>query len=431
VTTPHVVILGGGFGGLTAAQALKRAPVRITLIDKRNHHLFQPLLYEVATAALSPADIAAPLRSVLSKQANMTVLLGEATLIDVRHRRVVLADGVTHYDTLIIATGATHSYFGKPDWAAFAPGLKTIEDALEIRRRFLLAFEAAERENDEAARRAKLTFVVVGGGPTGVELAGTMAEIARRGIPRDFRQVDTATARVILVEADPQVLGTMPPSLSERARRDLEALGVEVRLNQRVTHIDAGGVLIGDERIAAENVIWAAGVAASSLGATLGAPLDRSGRVLVNPDCSVPDHPEVFVIGDLASLTDPRTKKPVPGVAQGAIQTGRYVARIIADEAASGQHSARRSSPFTYRDKGMMATIGRARAVVQIGKFKFGGAKAWLLWAFIHIAFLIGFRNRIVVMLGWAWAYIMFRRGARLITGKTDLDLRKSWSDAP
>ncbi len=425
---PHVVIIGGGFGGLYAAKGLGKSPVRITLVDRSNHHLFQPLLYEVATAALSPAEIAAPIRAVFSKQHNTTVLLGNVVEIDTARRVVHLADGAIAYDYLVVAAGATHSYFGNDDWARFAPGLKTIDDALEIRQRFLLAFEAAEREADDAARRALLTFVVIGAGPTGVELAGTMAELARKAIPRDFRTIDASTARVILVEAMDRVLPTFPPDLSEKARRSLEELGVEVRLNSPVTKIDGDGVCIGPERINTENIIWAAGVQASPLGKSLGAPTDRAGRVMVQPDLSIPGHPEVFVIGDLASVVDPDTNKPVPGVAPAAIQMGKYVARVI-DREVRGKALPQQRPPFHYRDKGMLATIGRAKAVAKLGKLKFSGLIAWLLWALVHVMYLIGFRNRLIVMLQWAWAYIAFQRGARVITGSVDLGLHKSRTD--
>lgn len=428
---PHVVIIGGGFGGLYAARGLRRARVQVTVIDRANHHLFQPLLYEVATAALSPADIAAPIRTILSRQANTKVLLAKALAVDVNARRVRLADGVIDYDYLILATGATHSYFGRDDWEKFAPGLKTVDDALEIRRRFLLAFEAAEREADPEARRAKLTFVVVGGGPTGVELAGTMSEIARRGIPRDFRSIDTTTARVILIEAQDRLLSTFSAKLSQHAKSALEKLGVEVRLNSRVIGIDEHGVVIGppekSERINAESVFWAAGVQASPLGATLDVPMDRQGRVMVQPDLSIANHPEVFVIGDLAKVIDPKSKHEVPGVGPAAIQMGKYVARIIERESTArvrGDTASNRDKPFHFIDKGMLATIGRAKAVGAIKGFEFHGLLAWLLWATVHVFYLIGFRNRLLVMLEWGWAYIMFRRGARLITGDTDLDLR-------
>jgi NADH dehydrogenase len=428
----HVVILGGGFAGLYAAKALKRAAVHITVIDRNNHHLFQPLLYEVATAALSPADIASPIRTILARQRNATVFMGEAQRIDLANRVVHLTDGMLHYDYLIIATGATHSYFGHDEWEPFAPGLKTIEDALEIRRRFLLAFEAAEREADPASRRAKLTFIVVGGGPTGVELAGTMSELARRSIPRDFRAIDTTTARVILVEALDRLLLAYPAKLSGRAKRDLEKLGVEVWLNSRVTHIDGHGVIVGvppnAERIDAENVIWAAGVQASSIGASLGVPLDRNGRVIVEPDLSITGHPEVFVVGDLAQVVDARSKKEVPGIAPAAMQMGRHAARIIARETAIQSASSNRE-PFHYIDKGMLATIGRAKAVGIVFGVNIAGLFAWLFWALVHIMYLIGFRNRLLVMLEWAWAYIIFKRGARLITGETMLDLRRPRTD--
>lgn len=405
---PKVVIVGGGFGGLASAKALRRARVHITLIDRRNHHLFQPMLYQVATASLSPAEIAAPIRKVLSKQKNCRVLLGDAVGVDVAAREVVLSDGRVPYDRLILACGVTHSYFGHAEWAAAAPGLKTVDDATEIRRRFLLCFEAAEREENEAARRAKLTFVVVGGGPTGVELAGAMAEIARRSIPADFRSIDTRTARIVLVEGGDRVLGAFPPELSARAKRDLEQLGVEVQLNARVTHVDDRGVNIGATRIDAGCVLWAAGVQAEPIARTLGAELDASGRVKVNADLSVPGHPEIFVVGDLATIVDKRTGKPVPGVCPAATQMGRHAARCIA----SG-----RGRPFRYVDKGILATIGRARAVADIRGVRFAGLVAWLLWAGVHIFFLISFRNRVIVMMQWAWEYLFFQRGARLITG--------------
>jgi NADH:ubiquinone reductase (H+-translocating) len=412
VQQPRVVIVGAGFGGLYCARSLRRAPVDVTVIDQRNFHLFQPLLYQVATASLSPADIATPIRLVLRRQQNTEVWLAEATGVDLASRTVHLADGArVPYDYLVVATGATHAYFGRDDWAPLAPGLKTIEDATEIRRRFLLAFEAAERETDAAARHRLLTFVIVGAGPTGVELAGAMAEIARQVMPAEFRSVDTSATRIVLVEGLDRVLPMYPPDLSEKARLQLERLGVEVRLDSRVTEIEAGAVHIGDEVIAAENVFWAAGVAASKLGSTLGTPLDRAGRVIVEPDCSVPGHPEVFVVGDLAAavLTD---GSPVPGVAQGAIQMGQHAARqVIAD--LEGQPRTR----FAYRDKGDLATIGRAAAVARLKRMKLSGFPAWLIWVVVHIMYLIGFRNRVLVMLQWAWAYLTYHRGIRLITG--------------
>ena len=426
---PRVVIVGGGFAGLSAASALRHAPVQVTLIDRRNHHVFQPLLYQVATASLSPADIAAPIRRVLSRQRNAAVLLGEAVRIDAQRRVVHMKDGEVGYDYLVVATGATHSYFGHDQWAALAPGLKSIEDAIEIRRRFLLAFEAAEREEDAAARRARLTFVVVGGGPTGVELAGAMAEIARRSIPRDFRSIDTATARVILVEAEDRVLTAYPPDLSERARRDLEKLGVEVRLSARVTEIDERGVMIGSERVDAGCVFWAAGVAASPLARSLPCELDRQGRVMVDPDLSLGSkgHPEVFVVGDLAHVKEAGKEQLVPGVAPAAIQMGRFVARVVEREAAGGPRASRPA--FAYHDKGMLATIGRARAIGTIFGRKVRGWIAWAMWSMIHVVMLIGFRNRLLVMIQWAWAYVLFSRGARLITGDSDLHLHDAKPD--
>jgi len=414
--TPHVVILGGGFAGLNCARALRRAPVRITLVDRQNHHLFQPLLYQVATASLSPADIATPIRGILASQRNVQVWMGEAVDIDAERRIVQLEDGELAYDYLVVATGATHAYFGHDEWARHAPGLKTIDDALEIRRRFLIAFESAEREADPEARRRLLTFVIVGGGPTGVELAGAMAEIARDVIPNDFRAIDTTTARILLVEGADRLLQAYPPELSERAREQLERLGVEVLTGARVERIEDGAVYIGDDRIEAGNVYWAAGVAASPLGARLGAPLDAAGRVVVEPDASVPGHPEIFVIGDLARMV--QDGKPIPGVAPAAMQMGRHVARTILADL-----EGRPRSPFRYRDKGNLATIGRAAAVAEIGRLRLSGLPAWLVWVFVHILYLIGFRNRLVVMIQWAWAYLMYQRGVRLITGKTSVRL--------
>jgi NADH:ubiquinone reductase (H+-translocating) len=427
---PHVLIIGGGFGGLYAAMALRRATVRVTLIDRCNHHVFSPLVYQVATASLSPADIAQPLRWILRRQKNTRVLLGEAASIDPGRRTVTLADGERIiYDFLIVATGVTHTYFGHDDWMRHAPGLKEVADAIEIRRRFLLAFEAAEREPDAEKRRAILTFVIVGGGPTGVELAGAMAEIARRAMPAEFRAIDTTTARVILLEGRDRILPTFLPELSRRARADLEALGVDVWLNAKVTEIGEQGVSIGGERIVTGNVFWAAGVAASPLGASLGVPLDRAGRVLVNPDLSIPGHPEVFVLGDLALINDPKTGQAVPGVAPAAMQMGRHAARIIASEtssfqAASPKPQADSRPPFRYTDKGMLATIGRNKAVGTVGRVRFTGFVAWFVWLFIHIVYLTGFRNRVIVMIQWAWAYLWFQRGARLITGRAADDLK-------
>lgn len=416
---PRVVILGGGFGGLYCAKALRRADVDITLVDKHNYHLFQPLLYQVATASLSPADVASPIRGILKRQKNVEVWLGEAVDVDPAARVVHLEDGRLGYDYLVVATGATHAYFGNDHWAERAPGLKTVDDALEIRRRFLLAFEAAEREADPDARRRLLTFVIVGAGPTGVELAGAMAEIAAESIPRDFRFINTASARIILLEGADRVLPPYPPGLSESARRQLERLGVDVRTRAMVTDIDDTGVHVGDEVIPAGNIFWAAGVAASPLGAALGAPLDAAGRVSVEDDCSVPDHPEIFVIGDLAHIEqDGRT---LPGVAQVAIQSGRHAARAIRADLAGRERPA-----FRYNDKGSLATIGRNAAVADFDRLRFSGFSAWLLWVFIHIMYLIGFRNRVLVMIQWAWAWLTYARGIRLITGDPDMRLERA-----
>jgi len=411
-TRPHVVILGGGFGGLATARGLADTDARITLIDRRNHHLFQPLLYQVATAGLSAPSIAAPLRQILRKQANVTVLLDEALDIDVTHRHIKLANGTLDYDALIVATGATHAYFGHDDWARHAPGLKTLDDAFTIRRRVLLAFERAEREDDPAKRQAWLNFVVVGGGATGVELAGTLAEISRHTLPREFRRVDPSHANVLLVEAGPRLLPAFAPELSDKALRQLEKLGVQVRLGTAVTAIDSHGAMLGDTAYDAHTVLWAAGVAASPLGRCLDAPLDRAGRVQVEPDLSLPGHPEVFVIGDLASVTQP-DGKPVPGIAPAAKQMGRYVAATLK----ARWRGAPPPPPFRYRDDGTLATIGRMAAVAQFGRLKLSGLLAWWVWLVAHIAFLIGFRNRLVVMLDWAWAYWTYERHARIVTG--------------
>ncbi len=419
---PHVVVLGGGFAGLNCVRRLARAPVDITLIDRRNFHLFQPLLYQVATASLSPGDIATPLRAVLRRQKNVRVWLAEVTGIDVEQRIVHIDDGDVAYDVLVVATGATHAYFGHPEWAEQAPGLKTVEDALEMRRRFLVAFEAAERSLDPAERRRLLTFVIVGAGPTGVELAGAMAEIARRVMPSDFRAIDTKTARVILLEGSERVLGAFAPVLSEKARAALVARGVEVRTRAMVTAIRPGCVMVGEERIEACNIFWAAGVQASPLGAALGAPVDRAGRVRVQPDLTIPGRPEVFVIGDLATLD--QDGEPVPGVAPAAIQMGRYVARTIRREArrGAGSGAAAARSAFRYFDKGILATIGRAAAVGEIGGLKLWGFIAWAGWSLIHVVYLIGFRNRLLVMIQWAWAWIRSSGGIRLITENREPD---------
>ncbi len=412
---PHVVIIGGGFGGLATARALSNAPVNITLIDRRNHHLFQPLLYQVATAALNPSDIAYPIRAALSKQRNARVLLAEARSIDVAKRHVVLDDGALDYDYLVVATGATHSYFGK-DWGQLAPGLKSIEDALEIRRRVFLAYEAAERESDPVAQREWLTFVVVGGGPTGVELAGALGEIGLHTLAHDFRSIDPTQVRVVLFEGGERVLAAYPPKLSDAAKRSLEKRHVEVRLKALVTAIDPTGVTVKsgevEDRVGARTVLWAAGVQASPLAADLGVPRDRAGRVEVAPDLSIPGHREIFVIGDLARMTSDGAQ--VPGVAQGALQGGKHVGKIISAEA-KGASTERPT--FRYRDKGNMATIGRASAVVATKRFTLSGLFAWLLWWAVHIMFLVGFKNRVLVMFSWAWNWLTFKRGARLITG--------------
>ncbi|HUJ14878.1 MAG TPA: NAD(P)/FAD-dependent oxidoreductase [Thermoanaerobaculia bacterium] len=439
----RVVILGGGFGGLYAAKALKRAPTTVTIVDRRNFHLFQPLLYQVATAALNPSDIAHPIRSVVARQKNTSVILGEAKAIDLNRKVVALADSDVAYDYLIVATGSTHSYFGHPEWERDAPGLKTIEDALEIRRRVLLAFESAERESDREKQRAWLTFVIVGAGPTGVELAGALSEIARHTMLRDFRTINPSSARVVLLEGKDRVLPTYPPDLSMKAEKQLRELGVEVITSAMVTRVDSTTVEMEHRlqpvmekpaeagapshkpaeagapsrepaeagaplSIATHTVLWAAGVQASPLAKTLGVPLDRAGRVLVNDDLTVPGHPEVYVIGDLATLS-----RPVPGVAPAAIQEGEHAAKNI-ERAIRGKPPL----PFHYFDKGSLATIGRAAAVADFGRIHIAGFPAWFAWLAVHIFFLIGFRNRVLVILQWAWAYLTYERGARLITGK-------------
>jgi len=412
---PHVVILGGGFGGLNAAKGLAHAAVDVTVVDRHNHHLFQPMLYQVATAALSPGDIASPIRSILRRQRNTEVLLDEATAVDPAARQVTLASGGTlAYDYLIVATGANHSYFGHDSWAPYAPGLKTVEDALEIRRRVLLAFEYAEMEPDPVARQAYLNFVIVGGGPTGVELAGALAEIKRYVLRRDFRRIDPREAIVILIEAGKRILPTYPPALSDKAKQSLRDLGVDVRTEMMVTGIEEDAVVAAGWRIPAHTIIWAAGNLASPLLRTLGAPLDRQGRVLVEADCTVPGHPEVFVLGDAASFGhDPAGT--LPGVCPVAMQMGTYAAGVIRN-AARGRPERR---PFHYWNKGELAVIGRGRAVANIRRLRFGGMLAWLAWIFVHIFFLIGFRNRLLVMIEWAISYLTYSRGARLITGRT------------
>jgi NADH dehydrogenase len=408
-----VVIIGGGFGGIAAARALKRAPVRLTIVDRRNHHLFQPLLYQVATAALNPSDIASPIRRILRRQRNASVILGEAVSIDTHKKIVQLADGEVAYDFLIVATGATHSYFGHDEWEGAAPGLKTLEDAVEIRRRVLVAYEAAEREPDPVETAAWMTFVIVGAGPTGVEMAGALAEISRRVLERDFRNIDPGRARIILIEAGPRVLPVMSPKSSDSARRQLERLGVEVITGSAVTSVDDRGVTHGNQRVATRTVIWAAGVAASPLGGSLGTECDRAGRVVVKQDLSVPGADGVFVIGDLASVKS--DGKQVPGLSPAAMQEGAHAASNIVRIIGGAP-----TLPFRYWDRGTLATIGRAAAVGDIGWLRVSGLVAWLMWLFVHIFFLIGFRNRFLVICEWAWTYIRNDRGARLITGEVE-----------
>jgi len=414
LSEPHVVVVGAGFGGLNAVQALARAPVRITVVDRRNHHLFQPLLYQVATAALSPADIAYPIRAILRRQKNATVLLADAVSVDRSARELVLSDGRLGFDYLVLATGVRHAYFGHDSWEKSAPGLKSLEDALEIRRRILLAFERAERETNAARRRALLTFVIVGGGPTGVELAGAIAEISRHVLVSDFRAIDPRESSIQVLEAGPRILPTFPPSLAGKAQRALERLGVQVRTGCPVREVDASSVEAGDSRIAAATILWAAGVRASPIAWGLDVPLDGAGRVLVEPDLSIPGDRRIFAIGDVATLIS-QTGKPLPGVAPVAIQQGRHVAENVKRDLAG-----RSRRPFRYRDKGSLAVIGRAQAIADLGRVRISGYLAWLAWCFIHILFLVGFRNRAVVLFEWAWAYFTDQRGARLITGPID-----------
>jgi len=418
-TKPRVVIVGAGFGGLLAARTLARYPVQITLVDRQNFHIFQPLLYQVATAGLSPDEIAAPIRWIMRSQRSVEVLMSEVRDFDLSRRVVKLEDGEVEYDYLIVAAGASHAYFGHDEWEPFAPGLKTIEDALEIRRRVLLGFELAERHpgssDDKDREHAQLNFVVVGGGPTGVELAGTLAEISRQVLANEFRSIDPKRTRVVLLEGGPRVLPAYPEDLSHSAEEQLRHLGVEVQTSALVTQVARGSVHIGESKLPATVILWAAGVAASPLGKKLGAPVDRAGRVLVNPDLSIPGHPEVFVVGDLAALKD-ENGKWLPGVAPVAMQEGKATAHNIGNEL--------RGEPrknFHYRNKGSLATIGRAAAVADFGKIHVSGFLAWLSWLFIHIFFLVGFRNRLIVLIQWAWSYLTYERGAWLITGDTHL----------
>jgi NADH dehydrogenase len=416
MSRPRIVIVGAGFGGLSAAKALANAPAEVLVVDRSNHHLFQPLLYQVATAGLAPTQIASPIRSVLGDQANARVILGEVEGVDLKAREIKFDGRRIGYEQLIIATGATHSYFGHDEWASSAPGLKTLDDALELRRRILLAFERAELEDDAAERERLLTFVVIGAGPTGVELAGAIAELARRALARDFRAIQSAMAKVVLIEAGPRVLPAFPEPLSAYAQSALEKLGVTVRLGQAVTACDAAGVELGGERINARTILWAAGVKVSTLAERLDATKDRAGRVVVGPDLSLPGYPEVFVIGDAAHIEG--GKGPLPGLAPVAKQEGAYVARLL-ERRLRGEAP---PGPFRYADAGILATVGRKAAVVAMGGLRLKGALAWLLWSVAHIYFLIGFRNRLAVTLDWAWAYLTFERGARLITGLVGKD---------
>ena len=431
---PRVVIVGAGFGGLNAARALGRAPVQVAVVDRKNHHTFQPLLYQVATGGLSPGEIASPIRSILSSHKNIEVLMAEVTGFDLDRKVVETPDLAISYDYLIVAAGATHAYFGHDDWEPLAPGLKTIEDALEIRRRVLLAFELAEKQAIAGEGAVPLNFVVVGAGATGVELAGTLAEISRHALAHEFRSIDPKRTHILLLEGGPRVLPAYPEDLSRSAEEQLQRLGVEVRTSTMVTEVEPGAVHVGEQRLSAAVVLWAAGVAASPLGKKLGAPLDRAGRVLVNSDLSLPHHPEVFVIGDLAAAKDKKGKM-LPGVAPVAMQQGRFVAKLIRREVES-RASRDQSAPFFasfarsgdfsrpsfhYWNKGSLATIGRAAAVADFGKIHISGFVAWLAWLFVHILFLIGFRNRLLVFIQWAWSYVTYERGARLSTGRTDL----------
>ena len=414
MTAPRVVVVGGGFGGLYLARKLGRLPVAVTVVDRTNHHLFQPMLYQVATAALSAPEISSPIRSILSRHRNVDVLLAEAVRVHPDARTVELGDGLTlPYDYLVLAPGARHSYFGHPEWEVLAPGLKTLEDAGEVRRRILLAFEKAEREADAVVRQRHLTFVVVGGGPTGVEVAGAIVEIARFALRKDFRRIDPREATVMLLEGGPRLLATYPPALSDAAKDRLRRLGVDVRLETLVTGIEPGAVHAAGWRIPTDTVVWAAGNEASQLLESVAAPLDRQGRVIVGPDCSVPGRPELFVVGDAAAFRHREGFDALPATCPAAIQMGEYVASAIADDLAQ-----RARRPFRYRHKGQLAVIGRGHAVADLGAFRARGFVAWLLWIFIHIFFLIGFRNRLMVMIDWAWSYVTFQRGARVITGR-------------
>ena len=415
---PHVVIVGAGFGGLEAAKLLIKEPVRMTVIDRTNHHLFQPLLYQIATAALSPADIAAPIRGILGRCKNTEVILGEVKSVNVEARTVNTGDREIPYDYLILATGARHSYFGHDEWEKLAPGLKSLEDAIEIRRRLLLAFEYAEKMTDEAEKKAAMTFVIIGGGPTGVEMAGAIAEIARYTLAKDFKHIDPSSARVVLVEGDKRVISAFPEDLSAKALEQLKELGVEVHTGVHATNLTEAGLQVGDEFIPCRVKIWAAGNIASFVGKTTGAPVDRAGRVIVNDDLTIPGHPEVQVIGDLANFSHDGGK-PLPGVSPVAMQQGRHAARNIL-----AMMNDEKPQRFRYWDKGSMATIGRNRAVADLHWFHLSGLPAWLAWLFVHIIFLVGFRNRLAVLIQWAWAYVTFNKGARLITRNFQAETR-------
>jgi NADH dehydrogenase len=421
---PRVVIVGGGFGGLNLAQALAKSPVQLTLVDRRNHHLFQPLLYQVATAALNPSDIAIPIRRILRGQKNIEVLLAEARSVDFSENQLLLDEGSVAFDYLVVATGARHSYFGRDEWMPVAPGLKSIGDALEIRRRVLSAFEQAEREPDPAKRESWLTFVVVGAGPTGVELSGALCEIAQHALARDFRHIDPTQARVILLEGSDRVLPPYVPELSEKAKQQLLRLGVDVRTGQRVTGIDPDSVMIGEQRIRTRTVLWAAGVMGSGFGRALGVPLDRAGRIVVEPDLTIAGHPNVFAIGDGACLV--QNGAAVPGVAPAAVQEARHTAKNIL-RAMSGASLL----PFRYRDKGSLATVGRSAAVADFGKLKLSGPLAWLAWLVLHLMFLVGFRNRVIVLFQWLWSFVSYDRGARLITGPLKRDPEQPRAERP
>ncbi len=421
---PEVIIIGGGFGGLEVAKGLKKAPVRVFLADRRNYHLFQPLLYQVATSVLSGEKIASPIRSILRSQKNATIALAEITGIDLEKRIVYGRRVGKHYDYLVVAAGLEQSYFGHDEFRANAPGLKTLDGAFEIRRRILVAFEEAEFEVDEVSRRGKLTFVIVGGGPTGVELAGSIIEIATRTLPNEFRHIDTKTSRVILVDRGDHLLGGMPPEMGRRAQVDLEAMGVEIWLNRSVTSVLEDGVMIGEQYVPAENVFWAAGVQGTPLADSLDLEKDRMGRVKVGPDLSIPGHSEIFVIGDAAHVVDPESEKPVPAVAQGAIQMGQFVAGIIRREVEGNKKGYDRGT-FRYNDKGSMATIGRGRALASINDRTYSGFLGWLMWGMVHIMSLVGFRSKMVVMMDWVWNYLVNERGARTITGDPQLKVKE------